>query len=241
MQNREHIAALGVSIDAAEVAELATALIRIPTVPSLHPQGEAEAVACLAQVLDREQIPYEVEEVSPGRPNLVIEMGRRSGPTLWFNGHLDTVPIGNRLHWRHEPFGGDEIDGLLYGRGASDCKGGVAAMVHAAIALKRAGARIPGRLIFSAVMGEEEGQIGRIDSLLVQCEEDRPLLGMEEIIRILHAFGDALVGQQRPHLVGGDEGSELVVGDFGIDCHVKRSASGLRAGPGRSRAARAAR
>lgn len=160
MQNREPIAGRGVSIDAAEVADLAAALIRIPTVPSLHPQGEAEAVACLGQVLDREQIPYDVQEVGPGRPNLVIEMGRRSGPTLWFNGHLDTVPIGNRLHWRHEPFGGDEVDGLLYGRGASDCKGGVAAMIHAAIALKRAGARIPGRLIFSAVMGEEEGQIG---------------------------------------------------------------------------------
>jgi acetylornithine deacetylase/succinyl-diaminopimelate desuccinylase-like protein len=49
---------------------------------------------------------------------------------------------------------------LLYGRGASDCKGGVAAMVFAAIALKRAGLRIRGRVVFSAVMGEEEGQIG---------------------------------------------------------------------------------
>lgn len=160
MRNREQIAALGVSIDAGEVAELAASLIRIPTVPALYPQGEAEAVACLGEVLDREQIPYDVEEVSPGRPNLVIDMGDRAAPSLWFNGHLDTVPIGNRLHWRHEPFGGDEIGGFLYGRGASDCKGGVAAMIHAAIALKRAGARIPGRLIFSAVMGEEEGQIG---------------------------------------------------------------------------------
>lgn len=160
MRNKEQIAALGVSIDADEVAELAASLIRIPTVPALYPQGEAEAVACLGEVLDREQIPYDVDEVRPGRPNLVIEMGDRGAPSLWFNGHLDTVPIGNRLHWRHEPFGGDEIDGHLYGRGASDCKGGVAAMIHTAIALKRAGARIPGRLIFSAVMGEEEGQIG---------------------------------------------------------------------------------
>jgi succinyl-diaminopimelate desuccinylase len=160
VRNREQIAALGVSIDAAEVAELASSLIRIPTVPSLYPQGEAEAVACLGEVLDREQIPYDVEEVLPGRPSLVLEVGDRSGPTLWFNGHLDTVPIGNRLHWRHEPFGGDEVGGFLYGRGASDCKGGVAAMIHAAIALKRARTRIAGRLIFSAVMGEEEGQTG---------------------------------------------------------------------------------
>lgn len=160
MPHKEPTAAHGVSIDAAEVADLTSALIRIPTVPSLHSHGEAEAVAYLAQLLDREQIRYDVEDVLPGRPNLVIEMGDRRTPALWFNGHLDTVPIGNRLHWRHEPFGGDEIDGLLYGRGASDCKGGVAAMIQAAIALKRAGAPIPGRVIFSAVMGEEEGQIG---------------------------------------------------------------------------------
>jgi succinyl-diaminopimelate desuccinylase len=160
LRNREQIAALGLSIDATEVAELAASLIRIPTVPGLYPEGEAEAVACLGEVLDREHIRYDVEEVRPGRPNLVIEMGHRAGPSLWLNGHLDTVPIGNRLHWRHEPFGGDEVEGLLYGRGASDCKGGVAAMIHAVIALKRAGARIRGRLIFSAVMGEEEGQIG---------------------------------------------------------------------------------
>ena len=103
-------------------------MIRIPTVPSLYPQGEAEAVACLGEVLDREQIPYDVEEVLPGRPSLVLEMGDRSGPTLWFNGHLDTVPIGNRLHWRHEPFGGDEVGGFsvrprrirLQGRGRRD-------------------------------------------------------------------------------------------------------------------------
>jgi succinyl-diaminopimelate desuccinylase len=160
VRNSEQVAAFGVSIDADEVAELAASLIRIPTVPSLYPQGEAEAVARLGEVLDREQIPYDVEEVTPGRPNLIIEMGSGAAPSLWFNGHLDTVPIGNRLHWRHEPFGGDEHGGFLFGRGASDCKGGVAAMVQAAIALKRAGARIPGRLIFSAVMGEEEGQIG---------------------------------------------------------------------------------
>jgi succinyl-diaminopimelate desuccinylase len=154
------VGAIGLRIDPGEVAELAASLIRIPTIPSLHPGGEAEAIACLGEVLDREQIPYDVEEVLPGRPNLVIELGEGAGPTLWLNGHIDTVPIGNRMHWRHEPFGGDEYDGSLFGRGASDCKGGVAAMIHAAVAIRRCGARIPGRLILSAVMGEEEGQIG---------------------------------------------------------------------------------
>ena len=152
--------ATSLRVDTGEVADLAASLIRIPTVPGLYPGGEGEAVACLAQVLTRERIPYRIDEVAPGRPNIVVEMGPGSGPALWLNGHLDTVPIGNRLHWIHEPFGGDDHAGQLYGRGASDCKGGVAAMLHAAIALKRAGVMFPGRVILTAVVGEEEGQVG---------------------------------------------------------------------------------
>jgi succinyl-diaminopimelate desuccinylase len=152
--------ATSLRVDTSEVADLAASLIRIPTVPGLYPGGEAEAVACLAQVLTRERIGYRIDEVSPGRPNIVIELGPETGPALWLNGHLDTVPIGNRLHWIHEPFGGDDHSGQLYGRGASDCKGGVAAMLHAAIAIRRSGLKLPGRVILSAVVGEEEGQVG---------------------------------------------------------------------------------
>jgi acetylornithine deacetylase/succinyl-diaminopimelate desuccinylase family protein len=149
-----------IAIDPHEVTDLASALIRIPTVPSVYPPGEAEAVGYLAHLLDREGIAYHIEEVLPSRPNLIAEMGDGSGRTLWLNGHIDTVPIGNRLNWRSEPFGGDQHDSRLYGRGASDCKGGVAAMIHAAIALRRAGIRLKGTLRLTAVMGEEEGQIG---------------------------------------------------------------------------------
>jgi succinyl-diaminopimelate desuccinylase len=70
------------------------------------------------------------------------------------------VPIGSRSTWKREPFGGDIVDGRLYGRGASDCKGGVAAMVLAAVALQRAGVPLAGRLQLSAVMGDEEGWTG---------------------------------------------------------------------------------
>lgn len=144
-------------VDPQQVVDLAADLIRIP---SVNGAGEADAVAAIANVLRREGIDFHVEDVLPGRPNLVVEMGSGDGPTLWFNGHLDTVPIGNRLAWRHEPFGGDVHDGRLYGRGASDCKGGVAAMIHAAVALRRARVPLAGRLRLTAVMGDEEGWIG---------------------------------------------------------------------------------
>lgn len=144
-------------VNAEEVTELAAQLIRIPSVGGT---GEADVVAAIGHVLRREGIDYRVEEVVPGRPNLIVELGSGTGRTLWLNGHLDTVPIGNRLTWTREPFGGDVVDGRLYGRGASDCKGGVAAMIFAAIALRRAGAPLAGRLRMTAVMGDEEGWIG---------------------------------------------------------------------------------
>lgn len=145
------------AVDPQQVIDLAADLIRIPTV---NGAGEAEAVAAIGALLRRERMEYRIEEVLPGRPNLIVEIGSGAGPTLWFNGHLDTVPIGNRLAWCREPFGGDIHDGRLFGRGASDCKGGVAAMIYAGIALQRAGAPLHGRLRLTAVMGDEEGWIG---------------------------------------------------------------------------------
>jgi acetylornithine deacetylase/succinyl-diaminopimelate desuccinylase family protein len=143
-------------VDPREVVDLAADLIRMPSVSG----GEADLVQLLAQVLRREGIDAQIEEVLPGRPNLIAALGEGEGPTLWLNGHLDTVPIGHRLTWSREPFGGDQVDGRLYGRGASDCKGGVAAMIHAAIALRRAGIPLAGTLRLTAVMGDEEGWIG---------------------------------------------------------------------------------
>ena len=155
---QSHVRALhSAAVDPQSVINLAADLIRIPSVNGV---GEAEAVSAIAGVLRREQIEFRVEEVLPGRPNLIVEMGTGDGPTLWLNGHLDTVPIGNRLAWCREPFGGDIHDGRLYGRGASDCKGGVAAMIQAAVALHRARVPLAGRLRLTAVMGDEEGWIG---------------------------------------------------------------------------------
>lgn len=146
-----------IAIDPQQVVDLAADLIRIPSVSAV---GEAEVAAAIGTLLRREGIDYRLEEVVPGRPNLIVEMGDGLGPTLWFNGHLDTVPIGSRLAWCREPFGGDIHDGRMYGRGASDCKAGVAAMIHAAVALHRARVPLRGRLRFTAVMGDEEGWVG---------------------------------------------------------------------------------
>lgn len=58
--------------------------------------------------------------------------GRRAGKSILFDGHIDTVPVADDSKWKHAPFGGEVIDGKIYGRGASDMKGAVSAMVAAA-------------------------------------------------------------------------------------------------------------
>jgi len=77
-----------------------------------------------------------------------------SGPVLGFNGHTDVVPVG--AGWTHKPFGGEIVDGILWGRGACDMKSGVAAFVCAAIDHVRAAPDGPGSLVI-AITGDEEG------------------------------------------------------------------------------------
>ncbi len=76
---------------------------------------------------------------------------------LTLAGHVDVVPPGPESTWRHPPFGAEIVDGILYGRGAVDMKGGLAAMVAAALRfVARRGSNFGGRLSF-LVTGDEEG------------------------------------------------------------------------------------
>jgi acetylornithine deacetylase/succinyl-diaminopimelate desuccinylase family protein len=139
-----------------ETLNLLRALIRVP---SENPPGNEEAIArSLVSYFEDNGVPARLREVRPGRPNVVAQVGSAEGPTLVFNGHLDTVPVGEG--WTVDPFGGDVRDGRVYGRGACDMLGGVAAMSTAAVALKRSGLPLNGRLVVHAVVDEEADAIG---------------------------------------------------------------------------------
>lgn len=100
------------------------------------------------------RFPYE------GRPNVV---GRwrgavpKRGQSLMLNGHTDVVTAEPVTQWAHDPWGGEVRDGRLYGRGSSDMKGGIAAMIVAVEALKAAGIRLAGDVLVECVIEEEEG------------------------------------------------------------------------------------
>ena len=133
-------------------------LVAIDSVnPSLVPgaAGEGAIAQAVAAEMRGFGLDVVVEDVGPGRPNVVgVLDGRAPGRTLMFCGHLDTVGVEGM----DRPFDPVERDGRLYGRGAQDMKSGVAAMIGAARAL--AGSLARGRIIVAAVADEEYASLG---------------------------------------------------------------------------------
>jgi succinyl-diaminopimelate desuccinylase len=144
--------------DEAATVELAQALVRIDTT---NPPGNEERMAeYLAQQAQGWGLAARLLPVAPGRANLLIRLpGAGQAPTLIYSGHLDTVPVGQQA-WSHDPFAGEVSQGRLWGRGAADMKGGVAAMLSAMAALRRDQIRLPGDLIFLGTIDEEIGFLG---------------------------------------------------------------------------------
>ena len=138
--------------------ELLRDLVAIDSVnPSLVPgaAGEGAVAEAVAAAMRGFGLDVTVEEVRPGRPNVVgVVNGKAPGRTLMFCGHIDTVGVEGM----DRPFDPVERDGRLYGRGAQDMKGGVAAMIGAARAL--AGSLARGRVVVAAVADEEYGSLG---------------------------------------------------------------------------------
>lgn len=98
------------------------------------------------------------------RNNLVGEIGNENGHILILNGHLDTVEAFSG--WTQKPFGGEIIDGKIYGRGASDDKSSVTAEIFATKALLETGVILNGKLILTAVVDEETGGLRGVDYIL---------------------------------------------------------------------------
>ncbi|HEX3026249.1 MAG TPA: M20 family metallopeptidase [Clostridia bacterium] len=117
-----------------------------------YPKREKPVAEYLLKLFESEGIEAYLQEVYPGRPNVVAKIpGTGRGRSLMFNGHIDTVPPNGMDH----PFDGMIKDGKLYGRGSADMKSGVGTMAYAMILLKRAGVKLKGDLIYIGVIDED--------------------------------------------------------------------------------------
>jgi acetylornithine deacetylase len=154
-----------VSVSAAERAVLdkvdETALVALTRslvqATGQNPPGEEAATVTVLGAAAAE-LGLEVVEmpVRPGRNNLRITLAGGPGPGLLLLGHTDVVPVGEG--WTKDPFGGAAEDGRIYGRGASDMKGGLAAALSAMAALRSAG--LTGPVELAALVDEEETGVG---------------------------------------------------------------------------------
>jgi len=150
-------------IDEGDLIGLTRDLVRIPSVVRAgQPDATEAAVAAHVERWMREQgFHVEVHEVAPGRPNVFGAIGdTSSGPTLLLEGHTDVVTEGDASLWSRPPFGGELVDGRIYGRGSADMKSGLAAAMAAVAAIKRSGVSLGGRLVVGALVDEEGDMIG---------------------------------------------------------------------------------
>jgi acetylornithine deacetylase len=145
-------------------------LVAIDSVnPSLVPgaAGEAVIAQAIAAHLRRIGLDVEMQEVVPGRSNVIgVLEGRGRGRSLMLCGHIDTVGVEGMT----APFDPVERDGRIYGRGSQDMKGGVAAMIDAARIVADGGLDA-GRLIVAAVVDEEYASLGA-DALVTRWRAD---------------------------------------------------------------------
>jgi succinyl-diaminopimelate desuccinylase len=144
------------TIDFKDPVALTQALIRCPSVTP----DEGGALTLLEAALKPAGFEcHRLMMTTPGTPdvdNLYARLGRKQ-PNLCFAGHTDVVPVGDAAKWTHPPFGAEIHDGVLYGRGAVDRKGAIAAFVAATLRLvERHGGELPGAISL-LITGDEEG------------------------------------------------------------------------------------
>lgn len=146
-----------------DVVSLLQQLVRIPSVnpdntPGTSETGEEKMAVFLSGWLESIGAEVTLEEIKPGRPNLIARFAPLDGrPRLMYGPHLDTVGIEGMTI---DPFSGDIRDGKVWGRGSTDTKGPMAAMLWSLHENRDILAQLPVAIDFVAFMGEESGQWG---------------------------------------------------------------------------------
>jgi succinyl-diaminopimelate desuccinylase len=140
-----------------ELVQLTQDLIRIPSVRHQGPGGGEEEVALfLARLLEEMGLDVVVEEVEPRSINVIaVLQGQGEGPCLMFECHTDVVTEGDASEWKYGPYEGKLVGNRIYGRGACDTKGNLAAAVKAVRAISQSGIPFNGKILLGILVDEE--------------------------------------------------------------------------------------
>ncbi|WP_231597419.1 peptidase [Bacillus sp. SA1-12] len=162
-----------------------------------------------------------------GSPNVVgLLKGIGGGRSLILNGHIDIVPEGDHQQWEYDPFSGEISNGRLYGRGATDMKGGNVSLLLALSALRALGIPLKGDVIFQSVIEEESGGLGTLAAILRGYKADAAIIPEPTNMRIFpkqqgsmwfraHVKGRSAHGGTRYEGVSAIEKALLVVEHIG--------------------------
>src|SRR5438034_2090213 len=135
--------------------------------------GENQIGAAIANKLRAGGLDVQLEPLAAGRSNVIgVIEGKQKGRSLMFCGHMDTVGVAGM----ETPFDPVQKDGRIYGRGSQDMKGGLAAMVAAALHLAKHGGLKSGRVMIAAVIDEEYASIGA-ERLVTKFRADAAVVG----------------------------------------------------------------
>jgi len=197
------------------------------------PGGEAATVAVLAAAGRELGLEVVTSPVEPGRDNISVTLAGGNGPGLLILGHTDVVPVGDG--WTTDPFGGVVKDGRIYGRGASDMKGGLASALAALAALRGAG--LSGPVELAAVVDEEEtgkgirAYVASPGRRFLGCIAAEPT----DLQTIVAARGDSYlkvaIHGRACHAGNPDDGANAIYGAAVVVAEIERMHASLAAGP----------
>ncbi len=160
------------------LVEFTQALVRLPSL-----SGEEQQVAARVEA-EMRALAFDSVTVDANGSVIGVVQGAQPGPTLLLDAHTDTVTISPGAPWQHDPFGAEIDGGALYGRGAADMKGALAAMVHAAAAVDRS--QLRGRVVVSASTLEEVMEGVALQAVMAAYPPDMVIIGEATNLNLVH-------------------------------------------------------
>ncbi len=167
-----------------EIINIMTELISIEGHKNIE-QKESKIVEYIKDIFEKNDINVECDEIEKNRPNILGKIfGENESIHLMFNGHTDTVP---GFTMKYDPFIPFINNGIIYGRGTADMKGGLTAMITAMIAVKRKGLHLKKTVAFAGVIDEEERSKGTEYLIKKNITSDYVVIGEPTSLKVCTA------------------------------------------------------